>query len=93
MINKDFYPTPRWLIEKMFCGVKLQEIKTILEPSAGKGDIVDYMLERYNRNFYNKPSIDCVEIDKDLTALLKGKNYRVVYNDFLTFNTLMVKIC
>ena len=87
MINKDFYPTPRWLVEKMFYGVKLQEIKTILEPSAGKGDIVDYILERYDRNFYNKPSIDCVEIDKDLTALLKGKKYRVVYNDFLTFST------
>ena len=32
--------------------------------------------------------IDCIEIDQNLQHVLKGKDYRVVYNDFLTYNTM-----
>ena len=39
--TKDFYPTPYNLIEKMLSTVNFYMIKSILEPSAGKGDIVD----------------------------------------------------
>lgn len=38
---KDFYPTNKTVIAKMLDGVKFGKLKTILEPSAGKGDIVD----------------------------------------------------
>ena len=38
--NSEFYPTPVPLIEKMLDKVELYEFKTILEPSAGKGDII-----------------------------------------------------
>ena len=67
-------------------------IKNILEPSAGKGDIVDELRkkEQLYSSTYNKFSfdIDCIEIDQNLQYILKGKNYRVVYNDFLTYNTM-----
>ena len=43
MFNKDFYPTPENLISKMFSKVNKKSIKNILEPSAGKGNIVDYL--------------------------------------------------
>lgn len=39
----EFYPTPPELIAKMIEGlVEKSDIRTILEPSAGKGDIVDF---------------------------------------------------
>lgn len=92
MINKTFYPTPYYLLEDIFKDVRFKDIKNILEPSAGKGDICDYLLERYKKIFsYSdgiaKEDIDCIEIDNELQATLKGKGYRVVHNNFLTFNT------
>ena len=44
--TKDFYPTPYNLIEKMLSTVNFYMIKSILEPSAGKGDIVDAIRKR-----------------------------------------------
>ena len=40
MFNKNFYPTPQHVIQQMLFGLELNEA-TILEPSAGKGDIID----------------------------------------------------
>lgn len=87
-----FYPTPKNLIEKMLSGLDFKMIKSILEPSAGKGDIVDELRkkEQLYSSTYNKFSfdIDCIEIEQNLQYILKGKNYRVVHNDFLTYNTM-----
>lgn len=92
MLPKEFYPTPKNLIEKMLSGLDFKMIKNILEPSAGKGDIVDELRkkEQLCSRTYNKFSfdIDCIEIDQNLQHILKGKNFRVVYNDFLTYNTM-----
>ena len=42
MLNKDFYPTPKRIIKKMV--EKIQGTPDhVLEPSAGKGDIIDYL--------------------------------------------------
>lgn len=93
MINKNFYPTPHWLVEKMLEKVDFKYINSVLEPSSGKGDIVDIFVEtakrRDYRNYEYKTSrcVDCIEIEPELQATLKGKGYRVVHNDFLTFNT------
>ena len=35
----DFYPTPKELGKKMVQGIDLGFISTVLEPSAGKGDL------------------------------------------------------
>lgn len=73
----EFYPTPKPLIQRMLSGINWHMVKTILEPSAGKGDIVHYILEQrfcdgYNcNNRFNGVTIDCVEIDPQLTAVLK----------------------
>lgn len=40
---EEFYPTPRSIITEMLSGVNLDTIHTVLEPSAGKGDIVKYL--------------------------------------------------
>ena len=90
--NKDFYPTPQNLIDKMLYDLDFTMIKTILEPSAGKGDIVEALKKKEGNTtrYYTKISfdIDCIEIDQNLQHILKGKNFRVVYNDFLTYNTM-----
>lgn len=90
--KKGFYPTPKNLIDKMLKGLDFKMVKNILEPSAGKGDIVDELKkkEASSLNSYSKFSfdIDCIEIDQELQYILKGKNYRVVHDDFLTYNTM-----
>lgn len=68
---KDFYPTNRELINKMITGVKLHKIHTVLEPSAGKGDIIDALKE--NLAFRYNDEIDCIEINPDLRSVLIGK--------------------
>lgn len=90
--NKNFYPTPEHLIDKMLSGLAFDSIHSILEPSAGKGNIVDALKQEEDRRtrYYIKVvfDIDCIEIDQNLQHILKGKNYRVVYNDFLTYDTM-----
>lgn len=83
--NKEFYPTPVGLIKKMFEGIKLYELNNILEPSAGKGDIVDYIKNISAKNY--KIDIDTVELEKNLVYILKGKGYKVIHDNFLTLNT------
>jgi hypothetical protein len=91
--NKDFYPTPDHLINKMVSGLDFNYIHSILEPSAGKGNIIDKLKEiekpaySYSSKKYNF-DIDCIEIDDNLRSILKDKNYRLVYNDFLTYDTM-----
>ena len=94
MLPKDFYPTPQNIIDKMLCNLDFTMIKSILEPSAGKGDIVEALkkkAENHNKYYgkqYYQFDIDCIEIDQNLQHILKGKNFRVVYNDFLTYDTM-----
>lgn len=88
MFNKDFYPTPESVIEKMLVGYNWNYgNRTILEPSAGKGDIVDYINAMAKRRYFNCLDIDCIEKDTELQAILKGKGMKLVHNDFLTYNT------
>ena len=91
--NRDFYPTPQNLIDKMLCDIDFSMIKSILEPSAGNGNIVEGLKkkeETHNKHYgykEHKFDIDCIEIDQNLQHILKGKDYRVVHNDFLTYET------
>lgn len=41
MFGQQFYPTPPELVEKMMSKVDFSKVSYILEPSAGKGDIID----------------------------------------------------
>ena len=90
--NKDFYPTPEAIINKMFCDIDFKMLHSILEPSAGSGNIVEAIKkkEKFYSSAYNKVNydIDCIEADQNLQSILKGKNFRVVYNDFLTYDTM-----
>uniref|UniRef100_A0A6M3IZH3 DUF4942 domain-containing protein n=2 Tax=viral metagenome TaxID=1070528 RepID=A0A6M3IZH3_9ZZZZ len=84
LTNKTFYPTPRPLIRRMVSKIK-GEVVTILEPSAGKGDIIEYFSDSYeDRLRYAK--ISAIEIDADLRATLIGKRIKVIDSDFLLYS-------
>jgi len=87
-----FYPTPHNIIDKMICDLDFKMIKNILEPSAGKGNIVEAIKDKekiYSTSYCHfEFDIDCIEINRDLQSVLKGKGFRVVHNDFLTYDTM-----
>lgn len=91
----DFYPTPSALAGRMFSKVKWGNIRAVLEPSAGKGDLVDCLATigeqwRHRRYFgisEVKKKTDVIERDANLRLILKGKGYRLIAEDFLTFTT------
>lgn len=90
--EKDQYFTPQAMIKRMLSGVDFSYIQTILEPSAGSGNIADYLkgIEKRNKSTYCKRTfnIDCIELDKQLQAILKSKGHRVVFDDFLKYETM-----
>jgi hypothetical protein len=88
--DNQFYPTPNDIISKMLDGIELREIRTILEPSAGSGNIVEFLIKKYNNYGYRYVehfNIDTIEINEQLQGVLKTKKIRVIHDDFLTFNT------
>ena len=86
-MNNEFYPTPKTLLDKIFAGVNWREIETVLEPSAGKGDMASYIREQYRKASYQDADIDCIEQDSNLAHILKGEGFPVIHDDFLKFHT------
>lgn len=95
--NSDFFPTPLEITKKMV--EKLgsvwewsRKIEYILEPSAGKGDLIENFFEIYDNELgkwqkaQNIFTVDVIEIEPILIDTLRGKKYNVVANDFLEFN-------
>lgn len=85
--NSDFYPTPAHLARKMLDKVKFEEVTTILEPSAGKGDLIEMVKQKEDGLYGYKFDIDAIEKDANLRHILNGKEYRTVHDDFLTYET------
>lgn len=93
--NADFYPTPEALAARMVDMVDTKRVHFVLEPSAGKGDLVDKLKSKMRYDGYSNITdkhgsdveIDCIEKDGNLQNLLKGAGKRLVYDDFLKFET------
>lgn len=64
MFNKEFYPTPKEVIEIMGFD---PHGKVCLEPSSGKGDIIDYLKNN------GAKQVLCVEKEHDLAILSAAK--------------------
>ena len=69
--TSEFYPTPQSLVEKMLQGIDWNYINTILEPSAGKGDILREIAKKEHSLYYQQFDVDCIEIDPNLRQVLK----------------------
>lgn len=88
LFNKNFYPTPNDLIDKMIDKISLYKlsIDSILDPSCGKGNILDRIKEK--TKYENKRiKVYGIEIDNNLKAICKNKGYRIIHDNFLTYNT------
>lgn len=86
MFDYEFYPTPKSVIRKMLEGINRHELEslTILEPSAGRGDIADY-IKANTHGEHSRVKIYVCEIDKDLQYQLQSKGYRLISEDFLHY--------
>ena len=101
MNDNQFYPTPKSLLDKI--GEDFSELfnkfnrnrVSILEPSAGKGDIAEWLKKKVDSSSWGhrdswsfwEADIDCIEIDRDLCSTLKGKHLRVVHDNFFSFDS------
>lgn len=76
--QQGFYPTPEKVAKKLLEGLNLWKYETILEPSAGKGNLVDslsrecFREQEYKpyRSEYRQIHVDCIEIDPYLRSIL-----------------------
>lgn len=73
-----YFPTPRGLAHVLLSNADIQEGNTILEPSAGKGNIADVI-----REVYPDHSLAVCEFNMTLKAILAAKNHDIVGGDFL----------
>ncbi len=73
MFDKEFYPTPRHVLDRMCIDC---DGKIVLEPSAGKGDIIDYVKE------YGARDVLACELNSDLRKIVSYKA-SVIAEDFL----------
>lgn len=70
--TSEFYPTPESLVEKMLEGIDWDCIRTILEPSAGKGDILRVIAKKEATRYSSRKfDVDCIELDTNLRQILK----------------------
>lgn len=78
---QGFYPTPASVSQVMLDIAHIDDDGTapkVLEPSAGRGDLVDAIL-RENP----KAQVDVCEINPDLREILTLKGYDPIFSDFL----------
>lgn len=79
--NQDFYPTPPEVIARMIGTARLSG-KTVLEPSAGKGDLCDALAAE-------GATVHYCENHPDL-ALIAARKAKLIARDFLSLNAEQV---
>ena len=102
--QNGFYPTPKSVAYQLFDMIDTQPIREVLEPSAGKGDLLKafgcYKNEKYqeslaekgvNKKDYNNAScnVDAIEFDPNLRGIL---NYEFCGQRVQEFNNKMYEI-
>lgn len=93
--QKNFYPTPANVAEKLLENIDWYKVNSVLEPSAGKGDLIQAILKAATVcKYHNGLTVEAVELDSNLRAILnerfekcKCNKVHVVHDDFLTFQT------
>lgn len=91
-MDLQFYPTPLELAERLTKQMN-KVAAPILEPSAGNGDLIQGFIQahRYGNRAprYSNEHFHCIELDPNRAATLKGNGFKVVWDDFMTFNPLL----
>lgn len=79
-----YFPTPKTIVERMIELADIQDGETILEPSAGNGNILDGVNEYIQDNNLNA-ELHGIEWNHTLRQILELKQYKLVANDFIEF--------
>ncbi|MFD0587776.1 methyltransferase [Paenibacillus sp. GCM10027627] len=79
-----YFPTPKKVVERMLDIANIGDGETILEPSAGNGNILDCITAHIQENGITV-SVDAVEWNYSLREILELKNYKLVSNDFMEY--------
>lgn len=90
-MDYQFYPTPE-LLGKFLANRIQRPQPPVLEPSAGTGNLIEAFQKVHKRGWsdrYSDGDFHCIELDAERAATLKGKEFKVIWDDFLTFNPLM----
>lgn len=74
-----YFPTPEGLARRMADELDVNASHTVLEPSAGKGSLIDAVIAAGA----DVKNVEALEIVGDLRKLLELKGYKVVGNNFL----------
>ena len=100
LFDPEFYPTPPEVIARMAAPYADRlGSATILEPSAGNGAILDFIVKKGVRQSFstsrghsyeadataNRERVYAIERNPELQMILQHKGYRVIASDFLTF--------
>jgi len=85
----NFYPTPAKLIERMVAMAKIRGQDWVLEPSAGKGDIADYIMREWGGSIRR---LHVIEPQPVLRDILQWKGHRIVSDDLLAWRNAYDKI-
>jgi len=72
---ESYFPTPAGIVGKMLDAVGLEEGHTVLEPSAGCGQIAGAVRER-------GAQVTCIEQNSGLCDLLRLKGFEVAHQSF-----------
>lgn len=75
-----FFPTPEPLVKKILNNIKVYDDDTILEPSAGIGNIASVLKKQFPNN-----DLQLIEFNTDLYNYLKTKGYNVLNQSFLDY--------
>lgn len=74
-----YFPTPKNVVEGMIDDANIKEGMSVLEPSAGKGNIADEI-----KNSGHTP--DVIEYNNTLSNILKEKGHNQIASNFLDYN-------
>lgn len=89
MFGPDFYPTPKAVARKMLDKISDKAVH-FLEPSAGKGDLAQVILQEGQRENpwgrHNRYRVDAIEASPELVQILRAQEgVSVVGYDWLTY--------
>lgn len=73
-----FFPTPRAVIAEMLEYADIEDGNRILEPSCGKGDILDSL-----KQFHPDNEVVSLELNRTLADVLSAKGHSVRFENFL----------
>ena len=76
-----YFPTPDDLADRLVEQADIKPGMKVLEPSAGKGSLIDAVRRKYSKD---DVEVTPIELDSRLNGILKAKGYNPLQEDFMS---------